>query len=106
MQVSEEALIAKVEKDYGSRFKNLWNPTIAKLAGQYGIDSHMYALWPLFKPELLQKAMQEYNDNPAAMDVRKYETPTTKTIWANRCRLHTRKCSRLYGLVVRQPMRG
>lgn len=75
IQVSEEELIAKVEADYGSVFKNLWNPTIAKLARQYGVDTHMYALWPLFKPKLLQKALQEYADNPEDMDVRKYESP-------------------------------
>ncbi len=75
IQVSEEELVAKVEKDYGSTFKNLWNPTVAKLARQYSIDTHMYALWPLFKPELLQRALQEYNNNPDTMDVRKYENP-------------------------------
>lgn len=35
----------------------------------------MYALWSLFKPELLQEALKEYADSPKTMDVRKYENP-------------------------------
>ena len=76
--VSEEKLVAKVQQDYGKNFKNLWNPTIAKLACEYGIDTKMYALWPLFKLENLAATIEKIERNPAHMDVRKYENPDDK----------------------------
>ncbi|MDB5175450.1 MAG: hypothetical protein JWM81_308 [Candidatus Saccharibacteria bacterium] len=73
--VSEEDLIEKVEPDYGGSFSNLWNPTIAKLALEYDIDTTMYADWPLFKPELLQQVLDEYHQSPDTMDIQRYESP-------------------------------
>jgi hypothetical protein len=35
----------------------------------------MYALWPLFKPELLEQALREYEKNPKTFNVNKYENP-------------------------------
>ena len=54
--VTETELINNVEKEYGKNFKNLWNPTLAKLAREYGIDTTMYATWSLFKknPNILK----------------------------------------------------
>jgi hypothetical protein len=73
IDVSEAELLDKVEVEYGKHFTNLWNPTIAKLACQYGLDVTMYADWPLFKPELLKQAMAEFGADPEAMDIRRYE---------------------------------
>lgn len=73
IQVSEEELITKVEVDYGKDFKNIWNPTIAKLAVEYGISTTMYAEWPLFKSGTMKKALAEYTLNPNGFDVQKYE---------------------------------
>jgi hypothetical protein len=75
IDVSEGELLAKVEGDYGKDFANLWNPTIAKLACQYGLAVTMYADWPLFKPEVLKQAMAEFVADPEAMSVQKYENP-------------------------------
>lgn len=72
--VSEKELLDKVTPAYGIGFKNLWNPTIAKLACQYGITTHMYAEWPLFKEENLVAALEEFRANPQAMDINKYES--------------------------------
>jgi hypothetical protein len=72
--VSEKELVDKVVPAYGTHFKNLWNPTIAKLACQYGITTHMYAEWPLFKEENLVSALEEFRTNPQAMDISKYES--------------------------------
>lgn len=72
--VSEKELFDKVIPVYGTHFKNLWNPTIAKLACQYDITTHMYAEWPLFKEENLTSALEEFRTNPQAMDVGKYES--------------------------------
>lgn len=65
--------MAKVEPDYGKQFTNLWNPTIAKISCEYGVATTMHADWPLFKPEILTQAMDEYHRDPAKMDVQKYE---------------------------------
>lgn len=73
ISVSEEELIQKVEKDYGKDFKNIWNPTIAKLAREYGIDTTMYALWPLFEKNNLQQAIKKYTENPKSFSIAKYE---------------------------------
>jgi ABC-type bacteriocin/lantibiotic exporter with double-glycine peptidase domain len=43
INVTEKELLKKVEKNHGVNFKNLWNPTIAKLAREYGINTTMYA---------------------------------------------------------------
>ncbi len=70
--------MAKIESDYGKRFTNIWNPTIARLAREYDIDTTMYAGWPLFKPEILTKALEEYHHNSDEIDVQKYENPDDK----------------------------
>jgi len=75
IQVTEEELIQKVEKDYGKNFTNLWNPTIAKLSREYGINTTMYALWPLFKKDIYPKALTEYKKNSETMNYKKYEHP-------------------------------
>lgn len=75
VHVSEEKLIKIVAPDYGTTFKNIWNPTIAKLASEYGIATTMYAKWPLFKPELLRQALAEFDAQGSSMDVAKYEHP-------------------------------
>ncbi|MBI4836588.1 MAG: hypothetical protein HY817_04995 [Candidatus Abawacabacteria bacterium] len=73
ISVTEEDLVEKVEKNYGKHFENIWNPTIAKLAREYGLETTMYALWPLFKPSSLDKALKEYKDTPTTFCVAKYE---------------------------------
>jgi hypothetical protein len=75
ISVSEEELIKKVEVDYGKDFKNLWNPTIAKLSRKYGIQTTMYANWPLFKKDIYPLALAEFIKNPLTFDYRKYENP-------------------------------
>jgi hypothetical protein len=75
IEVSEEKLLTSVEPDYGKGFHNIWNPTIAKLAREYDVDTTMYAEWPLFKPELLKQAMAEYTAAPESFNVAKYEDP-------------------------------
>jgi len=80
INISEKDLLVKVEKDYGKRFKNLWNPTIAKLAREYKIRTTMYALWPLFKKEKLKKALKEYQENPKKFNVSKYENRGDKDV--------------------------
>jgi hypothetical protein len=73
--VSEEELIEKVAEDYGKDFKNIWNPTIAKLALQYGVPTKMYARWPLLKGDLIKQANLEYSLSPEEFNVSKYENP-------------------------------
>lgn len=38
----------------------------------------MYALWPLFKRELLSQALKEYQENPNNIDINKYESKNDK----------------------------
>lgn len=78
IDVSEEELIGKIEGDYGKHFKNIWNPTIAKLAREYGIETRMYALWPLFKRDKLKAALKEYQEDPRNFNVFKYENKKDK----------------------------
>lgn len=73
VSVTETELVKKVEQNYGAHFKNIWNPTIAKLARQYGLKTTMYALWPLFKKNNLYEALKEYKDTPTVFSVAKYE---------------------------------
>lgn len=75
IQVSEKELEDKVIADYGTGFKSLWNPTVAKLACQYGLETVFSAKWPLLKPSLMQKAVDEYHQNPANFNLSKYEDP-------------------------------
>ena len=75
IEVSEQELIRKVEQDYGKRFKNIWNPTIAKLAAQYNIKTTLIADWPLLKPQNLRKAKKEYFADPDKFNYKKYENP-------------------------------
>ncbi len=79
--MTEEDLLARVEVDYVTGFTNIWNPTIAKLASEYGVQTKMYALWPLFKPELFKRALQEYNTNPATMNIQAYENPNDSSVF-------------------------
>lgn len=80
--VSENELLKKVEKDYGKNFKNLWNPTIAKIAREYGIDATMYALWPLFKKDILKTASKEYKKNPQQFTISKYENKNDTAVFS------------------------
>ncbi len=80
IKVTENALLEKLEPDYGKDFKNLWNPTIAKLAVQYGIETKMYAKWPLFKKDVYPKALAEFQLNPSTMNYLKYENPNDKDV--------------------------
>lgn len=75
INISEEDLIQKVTKDYGPNFKNIWNPTIAKLACEYGIPTTMYADWPLFKKEVLPQAITAYQMHPETFNYKQYENP-------------------------------
>lgn len=72
---SESELCRMIEKDYGKGFRNVWNPTIAKLAAQFGIDTQLHALWPLLQKDIFSQALAEFQDNPETFDVRKYENP-------------------------------
>lgn len=78
INISEEDLEKKVQQDYEKNFKNLWNPTIAKLACELGIETDMYAQWPLLKKENFPEAFKEYTINPLRMDIRKYENINDK----------------------------
>lgn len=78
IKVSEEELLGKVVPDYGNKFSNIWNSTIAKLACQYGITTTMYALWPLLKPGTFQKALNEFREDPDSFNAMKYENPDDK----------------------------
>lgn len=60
IKVSENELIKKVEAEYGSDFKNIYNPTIAKLACSYGIKTDFYALWPLLRKTNFSNAFNKY----------------------------------------------
>ncbi len=40
--VTEEELTQKVEKEYGKKFKNILNTSIAELAKEYGLDTAIY----------------------------------------------------------------
>lgn len=71
--VTENDLIEKVKIDYGDNFQNIWNPTVAKLACQYGIKTKMFARWPLFKKDVIPKAFTEYQKNPKTFNYRKFE---------------------------------
>lgn len=71
--VNEQTLIDKVKNDYGDNFKNLWNPTIAKLACQYKVPTRMYAKWPIFKKGIIEKAFEDYIADPTCFRYKKYE---------------------------------
>lgn len=75
ISASESELEKKVISDYGKKFSNIWNPTIAKLACEYGISTIFSADWPLLKPEMLQNAIKDYRENPNSFNVNKYENP-------------------------------
>ena len=76
--ITEEELQKKVEKNYGVGYKNLWNPTIAKLAMELGVKTEMYALWSIFKKRVYRQAIKEYEKNSNLFDYRKYENKSTK----------------------------
>lgn len=61
IESSELELKDQVIPLYGPRFKNIWNPTIAKLACEFGLRVHFEALWPLLKEEQFKKALVAYN---------------------------------------------
>jgi hypothetical protein len=79
-EVAETELLEKIVPAYGDDFRNIWNPTIARLACEYGVNTTMYALWPLFKPELTKQAKLEFRLDPEHMDVRKYEHPSDSDV--------------------------
>lgn len=78
--VSEDELRSKVIKDYGSHFKNIWNPTIAKLAAEFGLKVTMYAKWPLFKINITQQAQSEYKKHGEKANITQYENPDDNDI--------------------------
>ena len=69
----ENTLQDRVISDYGKDYKSLWNPTIAKMACEYGIQTTLYASWPLLKPNILPVAIVEYRKSPETFSARKYE---------------------------------
>ena len=71
--VSEPELIKQVLSDYGEKFSNIWNPTIAKLACEYGLYTTLYAEWPLLKEGVMQQTLEDYKKDPANFDASKYE---------------------------------
>lgn len=73
IKVREKDLYEKVVIYYGKSFKNIWNPTIARIACEYGIKTTMYALWPLFKKETFPQAIKDYEKNPQEININKYE---------------------------------
>lgn len=77
-EVSEGELVAKVEPIYGKDFKNIWNPTIAKLACEHGLEVRFSADWPLLNPETMQSALVEYKQLGPEMNINKYENPDDK----------------------------
>ena len=79
--ISEKELVSLVEKDYGKNFKNIWNPTIAKLACQYGVKTEMFALWPLFKKDVFLKAFKQYKKDPEKLNINRLENPNDKDIF-------------------------
>ncbi len=78
IKVNEEELENKVKENYGNKFSNIWNPTIAKLACGYGINTTLYALWPLLKKDTLPKALNAFQRNPHTFDVNRYENKKDK----------------------------
>lgn len=80
ISVTEKELQKKVIKEYGKNYKNIWNPTIAKLALIYKIPTTVYALWPLFKKQLLIQARKEYHSSPKKFNAKRYETGADKDI--------------------------
>jgi ABC-type bacteriocin/lantibiotic exporter with double-glycine peptidase domain len=73
IKVSEEELIQRIEKDYKRSFKQVWNPTIAKLAREYGVPVTFIARWSLLKPHHLKKAIEIYANAPETFDVFVFE---------------------------------
>ncbi len=55
ISVSEKRLIEIIEADYKKSFKQVWNPTIAKLASQNGVKVLFMARWLPLKPESMNK---------------------------------------------------
>lgn len=80
INITEEELVNKVEENYGKNFKNIWNPTIAKLAREHGIDVTFYASWPLFKDTNMEQALKEYKNSPETFNINKYENPDDKDV--------------------------
>jgi hypothetical protein len=76
--VIESALVDKVSKDYGKVFSNIWNPTIAKLACEYGLTALLSAEWPLLKDGVLKQALEDYKKDPINFNVIKYENSKDK----------------------------
>lgn len=78
IKLSEGELLDQIKPDYGQGFSNIWNTTIAKLSASYGLQTTMYALWPLFKPDVFSRAAKEFNSDPEHFDPMKYENPEDK----------------------------
>lgn len=75
INLTEHDLEEKIKTDYGNNFKNIWNPTIAKLACEYGLKVVLSADWSLLKKENIIKAIDEYKTSPETFNVMKYENP-------------------------------
>jgi hypothetical protein len=80
VNVTEEDLLKNIEKDYGRKFSNIWNTTIARLASEYGVKTTMYALWPLFKTGVMKEALAELETDQNQFNVGKYENPNDKDV--------------------------
>jgi hypothetical protein len=75
INISEEELLSRVKSDYGQDFKNIWNPTIAKIAREYKIKTTMFAEWLIFKKDIYIKALAEFKEDSEHMNYKKYENP-------------------------------
>lgn len=75
IKVTEKELEEQVKSEYGTRFKNLWNTTIAKLACEYGLDVTLAADWPLLREGVLGEAMKAYKEHPLEFNIMNYENP-------------------------------
>lgn len=74
--VTETELLKHIEQNYPKGFKNIWNPTIAKLAQQYGLKTTLISDWQLLKPKNLTQAISDYQQNPETFNYKQYENET------------------------------
>lgn len=78
IKVSERELITSVERTYGSNFNNIWNPTIARIACEYSIQTIMYANWSVFGANSMNIAMTEHFSQASTFTTRKYKNSPNK----------------------------
>lgn len=73
VKIAENELLKTIRRDYPDNFSNIWNPTIARLACRYGIDTTFSAAWPLLKPHVFPAALHAYQQNPEGFDIHHFE---------------------------------